>query len=472
MLRDRHPPADLFALVPQLGLRFEPQLAHLDRLLDDDDLFARVRDDLARRHPHTRTRGRPSTPVEVVLRMLVVMRLYGWSFEQAEYFVHDSLVLRQFCRVYLHRVPDDTTLIRWARLVGPDTLQRLNDRAVQLARSLKVTRGRKLRVDTTAVEADVHYPTDSALIGDGVRVLSRLYRRAKAALGAAAVGRGREAFRSRVRSVRRLARELHGIARRKGADYRDALKGAYGRLIGIAKRTAGQATRVLAALRQAAGATARGLAERVGDFLPRLRRAIDQARRRVLAGEAVPAKEKLVSVFEPHTQIVPRHKAGAEVEFGRKVRLDEVEGGIVSGYQVLDQAGGQDYPYLADSLATHERLFGRAPDLLAADRGFSSADNARLARTAGVRRVCRPAAGRAPPDRAEVERERWFRRGYRFRAGIEGRVHVLRRDFGLKRCRYRGAGGMERWVGWGVLAHNLRQTAQAVARRVSAGRER
>lgn len=274
MLRDRHPPADLFALVPQLGLRFEPQLAQLDRLLDDDELFARVRGDLARRHPHTRTRGRPSTPVEVVLRVLVVMRLYGWSFEQAEFFVNDSLVLCQFRRVYLHRVPDDTTLIRWAKLIGPGTLQALNDRAVALARSLKVTRGRKLRTDTTAVAADIHYPTDSSLIGDGVRVVSRLLRRARDTLGGAAAGLGREAFRSRVRSVRRLSRELHGIARRKGADYRDALRSAYGRLIGTAKRTAGQARRVLAALEASAAPAARRLAGKVGEFLPRLARCI------------------------------------------------------------------------------------------------------------------------------------------------------------------------------------------------------
>jgi len=216
---------------------------------------------------------------------------------------------------------------------------------------------------------------------------------------------------------------------------------------------------------QTAGEKARGLAKRVGEFLHRLARGIRQAWRRVINGEAVPAKEKLVSVFEPHTQIVPRHKAGKEVEFGRKVRLDEVEGGIVSGYRVLDQGGGQDYPYLADSLATHRRLFGRAPDLLAADRGFSSPGNERLAREAGVRRVCLPHAGRARPERRQAERERWFRRGYRYRAGIEGRVHVLRRDFGLRRCRYRGEDGMGRWVGWGVLAHNLDKIAVAVAGR-------
>jgi IS5 family transposase len=169
MLRNRYNRTDLFALVPQLGLRFEPQLEQLDRLLDDDELFALVRDDLARRYPKTRSRGRPSTPVEVLLRMLVVKRLYGWSYAQAEYFVNDSLVLRQFCRVYLEKVPDDTVLIRWANTIGPETLRALNDRVVPLARSLKVTRGRKLRVDTTVVETDIHFPTDSGLLGDGVR---------------------------------------------------------------------------------------------------------------------------------------------------------------------------------------------------------------------------------------------------------------------------------------------------------------
>src|SRR3954447_5522587 len=131
---NRYNRTDLFALVPQLGLRFEPQLEQFDRLLDDDEIVDRLRADMARRSPRSRSRGRPSTPVEVILRMLVVMRLYGWSYAQAEYFVHDSLVLRQFCRAYLERVPDDTTLIRRANAIGPETLRALNDRVVQLAR--------------------------------------------------------------------------------------------------------------------------------------------------------------------------------------------------------------------------------------------------------------------------------------------------------------------------------------------------
>src|SRR5512135_2209825 len=465
MLRDRYDPIDLFALVPQLGLEFEPQLAQLDRLLDDDDLFARVRADLARRSPLTPVHGRRSTPVAVILRMLVVMRLYGWSFERTEYFVHDSLVLRQFCRVYLAKVPDDTVLIRWAHTIGPETLQQLNDRVVQLARSLKVTRGRKLRVDTTAVETDIHYPTDSALLGDGVRVLSRLRKRARTVLGQAAEALGPEAFRSRVRTVRKLAQQLHRIARRKGTEARDALKAAYGRLIDTARRTGDQARRVLQTLTRRTKPAARRLAQRIATFLPRLVQGIAQASRRVLEGKAVPACEKVLSLFEPHTQIIPRFKAGKPVEFGRKLRLDEVEGGIVTGYQVLDQGGGQDQPYLKDSLQAHHRHFGRAPDLLTADRGMASAANERLARQAGVKRIALPCLGRASPARRQQERERWFRRGCRFRAGIEGRIQVLRRDYGLKRCRYHGEEGMGRWVGWGILAHNLSRVAEAGASR-------
>ena len=460
MLRDRYNRTDLFELVPQLDLRFEPQLEQLDRLLDDDEILDRVREDLARRSPRSRSRGRPSTPVEVILRMLVVKRLYGWSYAQAEYFVNDSLVLRQFCRVYLEKVPDDTVLIRWANTIGPETLQALNDRVVELARSLKVTRGRKLRVDTTAVETDIHFPTDSGLVGDGVRVVSRLLRRARAALDEAATGL-KEAFRSRVRTVRTLSQRLHRIARRKNEPGRAALKAAYGRLVAIAKRTGAQGRRVLEALRREGGDAARRLAGRLEEVLPRLKRAVGQAERRVLKGDPIPSAEKLVSLFEPHTQVIPRFKAGKPAEFGRKLGVDEADGGLITGFAVLPQGGGQDQPYMGDALANHERQFGRPPDLLAADRGMASAENERLAKEAGVKRVSLPHVGKAPPERRAEERGRRFREGYRFRAGIEGRIHALKCDYGLRRCRYRGERGVGRGVGWGILAHNLAKVAGA-----------
>ena len=168
MIVDRYDPMNLFELLPELNLQIEPELAELDRLLEDDELFRLVKADLSHRYPNSAKLGRHSTPAEVILRMLVVKRLYGWSYEQTEHFVSDSIVLRQFCRLYLEAAPDDTTLIRWANQIGPETVASLNDRAVELAHSLKVTRGRKLRVDAMVVQTNVHHPTDSALLSDGV----------------------------------------------------------------------------------------------------------------------------------------------------------------------------------------------------------------------------------------------------------------------------------------------------------------
>jgi IS5 family transposase len=465
MLRDRYAPQDLFALVPAANLALDPVLARLDTLLDDDELYQRGRADLSTRHPQTATRGRRSTPVEVILRLLVVKRLYGWSYGETERFVADSLVLRQFCRVYLRPVPDDTTLIRWAHLIGPDTVAALNDRAVALAREQRVTRGRKLRIDGTVVETNIRHPTDSKTLGDGVRVLSRLLRRAKTALGeGAALGAG--AFRTRTRSVRRLAQQLHRVARRKGEQAAEDLKQAYAKLIGITQASRRQAARVAAALRDRATDAGQRVADRIEHLLPPVDQAIAQATRRVLHGEAVPAGEKLLSLCEPHTQAIRRHRPGKPTEFGRKVLIDEVEGGIVSHDVILDDVG-LEHPHFVASLDAHRERFGHPPDLVAGDRGRYSPENEDRARERGVRRVVLPKAGRASVARQQHERQRWFRRGFRFRAGAEGRIHVLKRDYGLDRCGDHGEAGFGRWVGWGIPTHNLAQIARTQAARAS-----
>lgn len=463
MIVDRYAPVNLFEMVPTRTMEFEPELRELDRLLEDDGLFQWVKADLSRRRPQSLTRGRHSTPVEVLLRLLVVKRLYRWSYAQTEHFVGDSLVLRQFCRLYWEPVPDDTTLIRWAQVIEPHTLEQLNDRVVELARSLKVTRGRKLRVDSTVIATTIHHPTDSRLLGDGVRVLSRLLRRAKRVLGEQ-TALSRETFRTRTRSIRRLAQQVHRLARRKGEEAAEQMQGAYRRLLTIAEQSCRQAERVRTALQRQPGPAAQRLVQQVTHFLPLVGHAIQQATRRVLQGESVPAAAKLVSLFEPHTQIIQRHKPGHAVEFGRKLWLDEVDGGIVSRYVVLDQPG-QDQPYLAGSLAGHQERFGHPPWLLAGDRGVYSAPNERLAQQAGVQRIVLPATGKPSAARRQQERAGWWRRGFRFRAGVEGRISVLRRGFELDRCRDHGEGGMGRWVGWGILAHNLAKIAQTVGRR-------
>ena len=251
MLRDRYAPLNLFDLVPTLSMTMEPVLARLDTLLDDDTLFQAVKADLAKRRPRTCIDGRPSTPVEVILRMLVVKHLYGWSYEQTEQWVADSLVLRQFCRVYAERVPDDTTLIRWANLIQPATLHALLDHIVGLAQQRKVTRGRKLRIDGTVVETNIHHPTDSTLLHDGVRVLSRTLTKAKELLQDSA-GLARDACRDRTRSATRQMKRIMGAARQRGEQAEEAMQGAYRRLLDIARTVRDRAQQVGAALRERA----------------------------------------------------------------------------------------------------------------------------------------------------------------------------------------------------------------------------
>jgi IS5 family transposase len=463
MIRDRYEPLCLFALVPQLRLAFEPELAELDRLLDDDALFQAVKAEMARRAPRSLTRGRRSTPVEVVLRMLVVRRLYDWSYAATERCVGDSLVLRQFCRLALEPAPDDTALIRWAGLVRPATLEALHERVVARARGLKVTRGRKLRTDGTVVETAVHYPRDSTLLADGVRVLSRVVRRAKALVGDA-VAATAGLFRDRARGAKRLARHVAETARQRGEAAAAARRATYGRLLAVARASLRQAAAVRARLAATTGRASQRLGRQLDRFAPLVERVVAQATRRVLRGEAVPAHEKVVSLFEPHTAVIRRGKAGHPTEFGRAVWLDEVDGGIVSGCRVL--AGNPpDDSQLGPSLLRHRRLFGQPPRVVAGDRGVHSPANERIAQEMGVARVALPKPGHTTPDRRRYERQRWFRRAMRFRAGQEGRISVLKRRGYLGRCRDKGEDGFLRWVGWGVITANLHTVARTVAAR-------
>jgi IS5 family transposase len=458
MLRDRSTPVDLFALVPALQLRFEPEVAELDRLLEDDQIFLQIKADLSRRRPHTTETGRPSTPVEVVLRLLVVQHLYAWSYAQTEHFVGDSLVLRQFCRLGLDPVPHHTTIMRWSNLLQPETMHRLLERVTELACSLKVTRGRKLRIDSTVVATAIHYPTDSTLLFDGVRVLSRLARHAAAALS----GRVRRLGTRRTRLAKQLVRRIEATAavRATAVDRAERPK-LYRRLLSVAEASVRQAQQVQRWLTGWDDATAQRLAAALQHTAPLVQQVIDQAERRVLRGESVPAAAKLVSLFEPHTAIVRRGKAHLPAEFGRKIMLDEVDGGLITRYAVL-VGNPPDAPELPTSLIHHQACFRHMPDVLTADRAFFTLDNDQLAHDLRIRSVALPRQGPLTPEARQMRDRAAFRRAYRWRAGIEGRISVLKRRFGLNRCRYRGEAGMERWVGWGLLAHNLRQISRSV----------
>jgi len=382
-----------------------PELTAIDCVLDDDELFCMIRNDLARRHPKTLTAGRKSTPVEVILRMLAVKQLYDWSYEQTEQQVADSLVLRQFCRIYFHVAPDHTTLCKWAKLIQPETLEAFNERILALAIKSKLTRGRKLRMDGTVAETTIHYPTDSSLLADSVRVLGRTLTRAKNAL-VTKTRLTKETFRNRTRSAKRAARQIAHLSRRG----REQLKPHYRRLMQATQATIRQAEQVLTELQTTVAEEAHDLIETLQTFLPRAEQVLEQTRRRVVSGESVPAAEKLVSIFEPHTDIIRRGKPNKDTEFGHKVWLGEVDGGFVSQYRVLDGNPADDAQW-QPTVERHIQQFSHPPWQASADRGVHSADNEAIAADLGVKRVILPKPGRKSQSRRKLEHQRWFSEG-------------------------------------------------------------
>jgi IS5 family transposase len=474
MLIDRYEPEDVFARVPELAEQTDPVLVELDHLLDDEALYAQVRGDLARRYRLTPVHGRHSTPAEVIVRLLVVQHLYAWSYAETVERVADSLVLRWFCRVYFRRVPTKATLLRWAATIRPATLQDLVDRVTLLAKQARVTRARKLRIDSTCVQTSIHHPTDSGLLGDGVRVLARLIRRARP-LVQASLAPVRDAFRSRLRTSRRVLQQIHRVRRLKGADAQERQRALYQRLLAVTRQTLQQAQRVRTALQPPQAAqvpepstavrqlTAR-LAAQFDRFLPLVEQTIRQAQRRVLDGQAVPSREKVLSLFEPHTRVVQRGKAKAAVEFGRQVVFDEVEGGIVTRFHVLSDDESEVHQALP-AIEHHRRVVGHPPALVTGDRRLHAKGLEAAAQRLGVRHLVIPWTGQLGAAQRALEQSRGWRRRYRWRAGIEGRIHSLRRDYGLVRSRSHGLVGLERDVGWGVLASDLRHLAGATAKR-------
>lgn len=397
MLRDAYEIDKFFLDIQQLTSKMDPQLAAIDKLLDDDELYRMVRGDLEQRYPLTTVTGRPSTPAQVILRMLAVKHIYNLSYEQTEHYVKDSLVLRSFCRLYLEQVPDDTVLIRWANTIHPRTLEAFNARIVTLATELRVTKGRRLRTDGTVVESNIHYPTDGSLLCDSVRVLSRTLKRARSVLSAA-VGLGKQVFRDRSRSAKQTAQRIGRAARKAG----DATQQAYRKLVGIAKASVQQAQQVLEALSLEASDQAVQLRQTLETFIPRAEQVIVQTIRRVFEGQQVPASDKLVSIFEPHTDIIKRGKLAKETEFGHKVWLDEVDGGIISRYEVL--AGNPpDQDQWRPALDHHLEQFSRAPTRASGDRGLWAPENETYATDLGVRRVILPQRGWKTPARKRHE---------------------------------------------------------------------
>jgi IS5 family transposase len=467
MVRRRKQDRSLFeVLLPDSDKLWPDWLKRIDTLLEDEAVIDTVATALEQRWPKSRTRGREGTPAEVVLRMLILKHLHDWSFDELEQEVRANLVYRAFTRIGVDAVPDAKTILKIAKALGPEVITDLHQRVVDVAKRAGVTHGRRFRIDTTVVETNVHYPTDSSLLQDGVRVLTRMMQQAGQALGDAPAR-----VRNRLRAVSRRCLAISHQARTPKT--RDALLKSYRRLMAMTRAVGRDAAtmvrRVGQRLRTADVPVARILTvtrDQLQQMRPMVDRILDQTRARLFGGDThVP--DKVLSVFEPHTEAIRKGKITKPTEFGKLVTIQEAEQQIVTAFEVHAERPA-DVTLWTPALDRHQQIFARPPDLATGDKGFSSAANERAAHDRGVRRVVLPARGRKSPARRAHERQRWFRRGQRWRTGCEGRISVLKRRHGLRRCRYRGGEGMHRWVGFGVIADNLINMAIALERREAA----
>ena len=391
---------------------------------------------------------------ESILRMAIVQQIEQLSFRETIVRVDDSQMLRFFCRFYDDPVLSHGKYADLVNMIQPETWKQINELIVRFARDQKGVKGKKLRIDTTAVESDVHFPMDSTLLLDCVRVLSRLVSRTQK-LDPELVGK----WRARLANAKRLTQKLLRGGKKMHTATRKKL---YRHLIYATERAMAKATEVRTRIERGEGRVSsveqvfalQAISLEIAHYLPLTEKCEYQARERVLNGNLVPNDKKVFSIFEPHTELLIRGKAGKEIEFGHMLEINQVECGLITHYTTHAKRPYEP-PLLGPAILTHEKIFGYVPDVCAGDKGFYSKQTVIDLEELGVGKVCIPKKGRRNQEEEKREHSYWFKAAQAFRAGIEGTISVLKRAFGLRRCLREGFKRFESWVATGVLAHNL-----------------
>lgn len=427
-------------LVPTWGEHQHTQeLAMVGRILEENPEVAKLvhADVIGRVSERT---GRPGLSGDQVLRIALLKQIHGLSYRELEFHLQDSAAFRAFVGLALDEEPSFKTLQENVKRIQPHTWEAVHRLLIGFAREEGVERGQKVRGDTTGVEADIHEPTDSMLLWDCVRVVSRCLKR---------MGRLwpslRKHFRNHTRRAKRRAYEIKFSGRRKDrtASYRD--------LIRVAEWVRDQAKDVLADVGQGEAPELEGSLKRLREVLPLMDRVLDQTRRRVLGGESVPADEKIVSIFEPHTDILV--KGSRDICYGHKVSLLGGASSLVLDC-VIEAGNPPDATLVEKLLERHIARFGRAPRQACFDGGFASKANLQRAKELGVEDIAFHRKNGI--EIAEMVRSAWvFRRLRDFRSGIEGCISTLKRAFQMDRCRWRGLASFKAYVWSCVTSFNL-----------------
>ena len=390
----------------------EAWMKEADPILEDEGLLNLVYEQLGRRHPQSRKRGRNSTPSEVVLRLMVLKHVRTWSYEVLEREVKANLVYRMFTRIGTETVPDAKTLGRLGRALGSKIVEQIHQRLVEIACQRHVVEGRKMRLDTTVTEVNIHYPTDSSLLGDGTRVLTRIMKQISEL-----VGEQGTRLRDRLRTIGHRVMEIARISRGKGQEQKKKMEDKYRELVCLARQVRNQGKRfseeihsgVKRAVNAKQQALLQGMKQELDAMIPLVNQVLRQTSARVFRG-VTDTPGKIVSVFEPTAEIIRKGKASKPTEFGKLVKIQEAENQIITHYAVYRQRPA-DSSLLLAAVRLHQQRLGRAPELLAGDAGFYSAENEREAHALGVKRVSIPNRSTQSAARRQHQKKRWFRKG-------------------------------------------------------------
>ena len=401
--------------------------------------------------------GRSSVPVSTYLRMMYLKDRYQFGYESLVEEIKDNIKWRRFCQIPIDKkVPHSTTLIKLTRKYGPEMIKAVNSQLLNQLKSKKILKGKKLRMDSTVVESNIHFPTDAGLLSDSVKKITKIVKEIKKQ-GVATTTK----FRDRTRTVKKTILKLCKNLRKKATSKKESIKEQTKKLLMITKDVLKQAKDVANDSAQAAKEDffdgIKALFDDLNEFTNIAERIQGQTEK-VLANKGNTIESRIVSIFDTTARPIKKGKLGIKCEFGNKIVVQDTEQGIITGYQVLEE-NPSDTGLVDEVIEQHVAVFDKPPDEVATDRGFSSAENeTKLKET--IKRVSMPKRGKLDAERKQYQKQHWFKRLQRFRAGGEAKISLLKRKFGLRRSRLRGLQGIKIHVGWGILTHNLWQTAR------------
>jgi IS5 family transposase len=435
-------------LPPEL-FQMNEELTQVDKLLRDERFLAPFKVKFGT------GMGRPTTAVATYLRLMYLKYRYQLGYETLVKEVQDSFAWRRFCHLSLDdKVPESSTLIKLTHKYGEETVKALNAALVLKLKESKIVRGKKLRIDTTVVESDIHYPTDTGLLNDGIRVVSRFVGKLKKMVPQ--IG---QRFVNHTRLAKKMYLRLMKVMKGRTGQDTKTIKRTRHQLVKLSDRVIADAKAVQTelALRRKKTPLVDGITQRLDGWIEAVEKVVEQTKEVIRGNRHLP--RRVVSLFDTGARPIRKGKSHKDTEFGRKVLIGETDHGIISTYEVLAE-NPADVTLLKEGVKGHRHLFRKRLKAVAGDRGFYSQANADWLKTNGVRQVSIPIRGKASAESRAYQRQSWFKRLQRFRAGAEAKISLLKRRFGFNRSLMRGDAGTKIWVGQGIFTHNLWQAVR------------